>query len=241
MTAIRSVRAAEGKFVQLANTAGQDPRLSLQARGIIFFVLSLPPDQTFTAKWLESQVPNGREAIRSALAELRECGYMRRTKRQNERGHWEWEQVISDAPVADEEAEPPSDGNPSPGEAASGQPSDKRSNTEHPKDVGPEDLASRHARAKKRASTQRTVQDAIDGVRAAVAATNSQADADGLSDEECLGLYFSYVRGRRPGDIAAYLGKIFGDAPYIDTFLSNSEAACLRCQKWETDCECPAA
>jgi hypothetical protein len=35
-------------------------------------------------------------------------------------------------------------------------------------------------------------------------------------------------------------GKIFGDAPYIDTFLSNSEPACKRCQRWESNCACPA-
>ena len=38
-----------------------------------------------------------------------------------------------------------------------------------------------------------------------------------------------------------YLGKIFADAPYLDTLLANSTAACPRCQKWDTDCKCPAA
>lgn len=240
MTAIRSVRAAEGKFVQLANAAGQDPRLSLQARGIIFFVLSLPPGQAFTAKWLESQVPNGREAIRSALRELAECGYFRKTKRQNERGHWEWEQVISDAPIASEETEPPSDGIPSSGEAASGQPSDKRPNTEDPKDVGPIDMASRRARAKP-ASMDWTVNNVIACVRRAITIAYSADEATDITDGEALGLFFTYVEGRRPRNLVAYLGKVFADAPYLDTFLSNSEAACTRCQKWETDCECPAA
>ena len=240
MTAIRSVRTAEGKFVQLANAAAQDPRLSLQARGIIFFVLSLPPDQAFTATWLESQVPNGREAIRSALAELRTCGYMRRTRRQNERGHWEWEQVISDGPIADDETGPPSDGNPSDGEAAGGEPSDKRPNTEDPKDAGPVDLASRRARAKA-ASATLTVQDAIAAVRRAATIEHGAAEGNGLSDGDALGLFFTYVGRRRPRDLIAYLGKIFADAPYLDTLLAGSGWACPRCQKWESDCKCPAA
>jgi hypothetical protein len=98
VTAIRSVRAAEGKFVQISNAALQDSRLSLSARGLIAFVLSLPPDQTFSAAWLETQVPDGRREIRSALRELQAAGYHRRT-RSSRGGTWIWDQVISDAPV----------------------------------------------------------------------------------------------------------------------------------------------
>lgn len=98
MTAIRSVRAAEGKFVQISNAALQDSRLSLSARGLIAFVLSLPPDKTFSATWLETQVPDGRREIRSALRELQAAGYHQRT-RSSKGGTWIWDQVISDAPV----------------------------------------------------------------------------------------------------------------------------------------------
>lgn len=98
VTAIRSVRAAEGKFVQISNAALQDSRLSLSARGLIAFVLSLPPDKTFSAAWLETQVPDGRREIRSALRELQAAGYHRRT-RSSKGGTWIWDQVISDAPV----------------------------------------------------------------------------------------------------------------------------------------------
>lgn len=99
MTAIRSVRAAEGKFVILSNDAGQDQRLSWQARGIIYYVLSLPPDRHLTAAWLEQQAPNGRESLRSALAELEKYGYYRRTKISAGHGKWEWEQTLSDSPM----------------------------------------------------------------------------------------------------------------------------------------------
>ncbi len=34
---------------------------------------------------------------------------------------------------------------------------------------------------------------------------------------------------------------IFGDAPYLDTLLAGSEAACTRCQQWDGNCKCPAA
>jgi hypothetical protein len=246
VTAIRSVRAAEGKFVQISNAALQDKRLSWSARGILAFVLSLPPDQHLTAKWLESQAPNGREAVRSALQELERFGYYLRTRRPGIGGHWEWEQVISDARLTEESSQvapcdgKPSDGYPSDGYPSDGKPSDKRPNTEDPKDVGPIDMASRRARAKA-ASMPWTVNNVIAAVRRAVAIEFDATVANDLTDGEALGLFFTYVGARRPRDVVAYLGKIFADAPYLDTFLANSEAACLRCQKWESDCGCPAA
>jgi hypothetical protein len=101
MTSIRSVHSSEGKFVQLTNAAGQDPRLSLEARGIIYFVLSLPPDFHFTGQWLEEHVPNGRDVVRRALRELKGAGYFRSHKKSLGRGRWEWDQVISDSFIPD--------------------------------------------------------------------------------------------------------------------------------------------
>lgn len=109
MAAIRTARTADGRFVQLANSAGQDPRLSLAARGIIYFVLSLPPGRRFTAAWLETQVPDGRESIRTALAELADCGYLHRERTHGPDGRWVWHQVLSDSPMAlDDPVENPS-------------------------------------------------------------------------------------------------------------------------------------
>jgi len=106
MAGIRSARTAEGRFVQLANSAGQDPRLSLEARGIIYFILSLPPGRRLTAEWLETQVPNGRRSVRNALDNLENCGYLRRTRRSEGRGRWVWEQVLTDDPACLEQVSP---------------------------------------------------------------------------------------------------------------------------------------
>jgi hypothetical protein len=236
VTAIRSVRAAEGKFVQISNAALQDERLSWSARGILAFVLSLPPDQHLTAAWLEKQSPDGREQVRSALRELERFGYYHRDRRPGLGGHWEWEQIISDTSVQ----VAPYDGKPSDGNPSNGKPSDKDLNTEDPKDVGPVDLASRRARAKA-ASATLTVQDAIAAVRRAATIEHGADEGNGLSEGDALGLFFTYVGSRRPRDLVAYLGKIFADAPYLDTLLSNSGWACPRCQKWEDDCKCPVA
>jgi hypothetical protein len=103
MAAIRGARGAEGRFVQLRNAAGQDERLSLEARGIIFLVLSLPIGQRFTRQWLVDRVAgrNGRRMVDNALAELEQYGYFRKTPPTSAgRGKWEWEdQVITDDPA----------------------------------------------------------------------------------------------------------------------------------------------
>jgi hypothetical protein len=251
MTAIRSVYAAEGKFVQISNAALQDRRLSLKARGILAFVLSLPPDQHLTAAWVESQVREGRESVRAAFRELAECGYYRCSKKQDENGRWIWEQVISDAPAADEArtGEDSSVGDmsicgfPSDGEAPDGKPSDKELNT-NPKN---EDQKMAQERASRRAQAsgsraKRTVPQIIAEVREAVATAHGQQEADDLTDGEVLGLYFKYGNPKKPArELVAYMAKILADAPYLDTFMANVEAVCIPCWHYESDCKCPAA
>jgi hypothetical protein len=250
VTAIRTARAADGKFVQISNAALQDRRLSFAARGILAYVLSLPPDHHLTAEWLEGQSPTSRRDVRAALKELAALGYYRKTKKSGGKNTWIWEQVISDSPIAGEVEQTGGESKfpqvASSDQFSSGQfseddtRSDKDLTREVPKDVGPVDLASRRARAKA-ASATLTINDAIAAVRRAATIEFDAGTANDLTDGEALGLFFTYVEGRRPRNLVAYLGKVFADAPYLDTFLSNSEAACLRCQKWETDCECPAA
>lgn len=248
MTAIRSVRAAEGKFVQISNAALQDERLSWRARGILAFVLSMPPDRTLTAKWLETQAPDGREAVRSALRELGRYGYYHRDRRKGPRGIWVWDQVISDAPITADEASGDSAesaqadttyGNPYAGNPSAEEPSDKELNTETP-NTEDQKMASRRAHASS-ASANWTIDRVVRDVRTAVAQECSRQEADDLTDGEALGLFYSKVGNRRPHDLVAYLAKILGDAPYLDTFLANVEPACTSCAQWESNCACPVA
>jgi hypothetical protein len=129
VTAIRAVSAAQGNFVMIANAAMQDTALSYQARGIIAYVLSLPPKETehLTAALIEAGGTNGREAVRSALRELEERGYYRRNRTNDGHGKWAWDQVISDLPLpSDANAQvAPYDGNPLDGFPLDGFPLDK--------------------------------------------------------------------------------------------------------------------
>jgi hypothetical protein len=98
VTIIRSADA----YVLLARQAGQDSRLSLRARGVVYFVMSLPPEQDghLTDEWIGENVPDGPDAVRDALAELERYGYYyRRARAGDGKGGPEWVRVMSDTPA----------------------------------------------------------------------------------------------------------------------------------------------
>jgi hypothetical protein len=236
----RSNHAQE--FVIIGNTEARDCRLSFRARGLHHHLLSLPSGWRVTTADLAKDHPEGREAIRTALNELIEFGYVTKAKRQDEHGRWSTALTVHDKPqdsVASG-ADSTEDGFPGVGQPDFGELGAKQKTVTKDGKDGPVDMASRRARAKA-ASAQLTVADAINAVRRAVTIEHTAAEADDLTDAEALGLYFTYVGNRRPRDLVAYLGKILGDSPSIDAFLSNSSAACPQCCHWETDCQCPAA
>lgn len=74
-------------YSKISNLVLQDKRLSFKARGLIAYILSLPDDWVIQAKHLESESPQGREAIYSALKELSVFGYMQKEYLHNEDGH----------------------------------------------------------------------------------------------------------------------------------------------------------
>jgi hypothetical protein len=117
----RSVRDAEGKFVQISNKLAQDSRLSLRAKGLVLYALSCPPDQPHTSTSIAAANKEGREAVRTALKELEDLGYYRITRVQARDGSWSTETELSDAPKPRNPAPenpssvPPSETNKSPG------------------------------------------------------------------------------------------------------------------------------
>ena len=78
-------------FTIIANATLRDPALSLRARGLIAYLLSLPPDTPINSVTISDQVAEGRNAVRTALKELETAGYLRRERIQGERGRWRTE------------------------------------------------------------------------------------------------------------------------------------------------------
>ena len=77
----------------------RDKRLSFRARGVLALILTKPPGETFYQGWLYSQGTEGREAIRSALDELKRLGYATCTKEKRADGKIAYVWVFDSVPT----------------------------------------------------------------------------------------------------------------------------------------------
>lgn len=121
-------------FTTYPNDLVRDKTLSFKARGILEMILSHREDWTVTKGWIEKQTPlEGREAVRSGLAELERAGYAKFGKERGDDGTFcnqGW--TFYDLPLPENERSsatkgiwgqlPPRYGLPSPGLPESGQP-----------------------------------------------------------------------------------------------------------------------
>lgn len=88
-----------GNFTIVRNELIQDMSMSLRARGLLIYLLSLPDDWRTDSVTLSKENKEGRDAIRTALQELEDSKYLQRTKIQLENGQWITEWLIFDHPV----------------------------------------------------------------------------------------------------------------------------------------------
>ena len=93
MAIIRTKRTKN--FTVLNNDLIRDSRLSFKARGLLQYMLSMPDDWKFYVSELaKHSSKEGEGAIRSAITELEEAGYMRRIRKRGKGGKFEavdWE------------------------------------------------------------------------------------------------------------------------------------------------------
>ena len=96
----RGPRLADN-FTILSNALINDERLSFRARAVLIWLLSKPHDWSIRSDAIAGQSPReGREAIRTAMRELAEHGYLVREKVQDELGRWSTIQTIYEEPRA---------------------------------------------------------------------------------------------------------------------------------------------
>jgi hypothetical protein len=82
-------------YVVVPNAIARDTTLSLTARGLLVFLLSVPPEWHVTADMLAQDNPDSRGAIRKAMTELREARYVLLMRQRAERGRWkQWLEVF---------------------------------------------------------------------------------------------------------------------------------------------------
>ena len=65
--------------VVVPNATAQDSRISWAARGLLAFMLSMPPEWRFHEADLVGRSPGGRDHLRSLVRELEAHAYLRRT------------------------------------------------------------------------------------------------------------------------------------------------------------------
>jgi len=96
---IRRSERPKDHYTVIANDVLRDEQLSFRARGILAAILSRPDNWTIKSDLLAQQGKEGRDAIRSALKELRDANYLHLEKMRNPDGTFTTVQVIYDRPT----------------------------------------------------------------------------------------------------------------------------------------------
>jgi uncharacterized phage protein (TIGR02220 family) len=104
MAIVRAKRKTN--FTIIGNTGLKDKRLTLKAKGLLAYMLSLPDDWIFYETELMEHSKDGRDAIRSALKELEGAGYLVRHQKREDSGkfgqkEWKvWDEPLTENPTS---------------------------------------------------------------------------------------------------------------------------------------------
>ena len=66
----------------------RDKTLSMRAKGLLSFILQLPPDWKFSTRGLAANMRDGVDAVTETLRELERAGYIARRRLRDEKGHY---------------------------------------------------------------------------------------------------------------------------------------------------------
>lgn len=86
MSIVRGKFDFEGHFTMIPNEWVRDERLSFKARGLLALLMSHSENWSVSVKSLASQGPDGIDAIRTAISELENLGYLCRHRQRGEDG-----------------------------------------------------------------------------------------------------------------------------------------------------------
>lgn len=85
-------------YTVISNEFLRNKELSMKAKGLLAVCLSLPDDWDYSINGLVAICKESVTAVRNAMKELEEFGYMKINKLQNEKGHFYYEYVIYETP-----------------------------------------------------------------------------------------------------------------------------------------------
>lgn len=100
MAVVRIIRK-EKNFTMISNIPLQDKRLSLKARGLMAYMLSLPDGWKYSVKGIAANIKEGMYTVTTVLKELREYGYveMIRIDPNLETKRYTWQYNIYEEPI----------------------------------------------------------------------------------------------------------------------------------------------
>ena len=100
-------------YTVIDNTCLQDPTMSLKAKGLYAYLMSLPEDWVLHQTELKRHFKDGRDSIRTAIYELIEKGYVEKTDTRNELGQIvDCTYIVYDTPKGEPNTEKPITENP---------------------------------------------------------------------------------------------------------------------------------
>ena len=91
-----------GNYTVMSNYHLRDNRLSLKAMGLMSWMLSCPENWDYSISGSNAVLKDGKSAIRSAIAELEELGYLERTMTRGEDGKFSgYDYVLHEQPSSE--------------------------------------------------------------------------------------------------------------------------------------------
>lgn len=102
----------EKRYATIPNNILNCKDISFRAKGIWAYIYSKPDGWNFSAKKIALQSKEGVDAVRNAIKELENQHLLKRTKFQNELGHWDIEYLLLEYSVGKPCAGKPNDGKP---------------------------------------------------------------------------------------------------------------------------------
>ena len=92
-------RVEKKSYTVMANHHLRDERLSLKSKGLLSVILSLPDDWRISIEGMTQFSADGKDAIRSAIRELTDAGYITRAQTHSEAGTFSgYEYTIHETP-----------------------------------------------------------------------------------------------------------------------------------------------
>lgn len=97
-------------YTVMSNNHFKEKKMSLKAKGLLSLMLSLPDDWDYSVKGLATLSKDGKDSVMSALKELEEFGYLKRTKIINKFGHFKgYDYDIFECPIQPKTEKPDTD------------------------------------------------------------------------------------------------------------------------------------